>query len=117
MIAYCNPRWREEDGGALELLDEPGRCWRSVLPLADTLLLFRAPHVLHRVAATHAPLYAVSAWWHTADEVEAAQHAALRDDQVVLCKKEGTGEIFDGGNAGLSAQLVETMVWLCAQTG
>ena len=52
-ICYLNAGWREADGGALCIHDPEGSCWHTVLPSADTLVLFRSDLVLHRVAAAH----------------------------------------------------------------
>ena len=120
MIAYCSPRWHAGLGGELQLLDEPGRCWRGVLPLADRLVIFRAPHVLHRVAPTYAPRYALSAWWYVAAaDGERGVQAALPRAAVVLCRagtdgNEGRSEPLDV-DPELPAQLLGTMEWLCAQ--
>ena len=49
-ILYINREWEEEHGGALCMHDATHACWRTVLPRADTLVLFRSDQVLHRVA-------------------------------------------------------------------
>ena len=41
--------WEERHGGRLHLLDERAREWRTVDPVAGTLVLFRADRVLHKV--------------------------------------------------------------------
>ena len=68
MILYTNCAWRSEDGGALELLDEPSCCWRSVTPIADRLLIFRSDDVLHRVAPVKRQRFALTTWWSFADD-------------------------------------------------
>ena len=73
MILYANEEWTEADGGALELLDTAHGCWRSVLPLAGRLILFRADDVLHRVAPVYRPRIALTAWW---DFASGSEHAA-----------------------------------------
>lgn len=50
MILYVNEGWRREDGGELMLYDAggaagsqgEGKCWRTVLPCAGTLVIFRS---------------------------------------------------------------------------
>ena len=52
-ILYLNEGWQAEHGGALLMYDATsadGPCWRSVLPRAGTLVLFRSDRVLHKVA-------------------------------------------------------------------
>lgn len=74
MILYLNRGWREADGGELRLLDEgddegdnegdeAGRCWRTVRPEADTLLVFRSEEVLHRVMPSFRQRFALTCWW------------------------------------------------------
>ena len=48
-ILYTNDGWRAEYGGRLALWDQRERCWRTVRPEADTLVLFRSDVVWHRV--------------------------------------------------------------------
>lgn len=51
-ILYLNEGWQPEDGGELLMYDATraeGPCWRSVMPRAGTLVLFRADRVLHKV--------------------------------------------------------------------
>jgi predicted 2-oxoglutarate/Fe(II)-dependent dioxygenase YbiX len=63
-IAYCNAGWdAEADGGELHLLDDPHRCWRSVAPEADTLVVFRSRNVLHKVAPATRRRFALTAFW------------------------------------------------------
>jgi hypothetical protein len=65
MILYLNPGWSmSAHEGALEMYDEPSRCWRAVAPVADRLVIFRADDVLHRVGGVHGRRrYAMTAWW------------------------------------------------------
>jgi Rps23 Pro-64 3,4-dihydroxylase Tpa1-like proline 4-hydroxylase len=54
-ILYANEGWRaEQHGGCLALWDACERCWRTVAPAADTLVLFRSDTVWHRVEAVSA---------------------------------------------------------------
>ena len=68
-IVYANDDWQEADGGALLLFDERRRVWHSVMPRADTVVIFRADTVLHKVEPTHrAARYAMTAWWYVAGD-------------------------------------------------
>jgi SM-20-related protein len=60
-IVYLNPDWTESDGGLLRLhlLSGP----RDVAPLLDRLVVFLSGSVEHEVLATHAPRWAVTAWY------------------------------------------------------
>jgi hypothetical protein len=40
-----------------------GPCWRAVAPEADTLVLFRADRILHKVAPAHATRYALTTFF------------------------------------------------------
>jgi hypothetical protein len=42
-------KWTEADGGCLHLLDEAAKCWWSVAPQENTLVLFRSDLMLHKV--------------------------------------------------------------------
>ena len=75
---YANPRWREADGGLLHLLDERARCWRTVLPTAGRLLLFRADLVLHKVEPVAATRYALTAWWYVSQHGERSPEGEMR---------------------------------------
>lgn len=60
-ILYLNEGWdAERDGGCLCMHDPEHSCWRTVTPVADTLVIFRADKVLHRVAASHAQRHALT---------------------------------------------------------
>jgi hypothetical protein len=72
-ILYTSPAWVPEQGGCLHMLDERRRCWWSVPPQQDTLLLFRADRVLHKVESTHAVRHALTCFMsqgRSAAEVE-----------------------------------------------
>ena len=62
LILYTSTSWQPEDGGVLRMLDERHRCWWSVPPRADTLVMFRSDRVLHHVTGCHAsqPRYALT---------------------------------------------------------
>ena len=75
-IVYVNKGWGVESGdgdggggggggGELELLDESDRCWWSIPPEANTLLIFRCDRTLHRVRAVEGRRwrYALTNFW------------------------------------------------------
>ena len=46
------------------LADAAHRCWRSVLPQAGRLVLFRSDPVLHKVAPAHRKRWALTLFFH-----------------------------------------------------
>ena len=48
-ILYLNDGWKAEHGGRLALWDGTMSCWHTVVPVADTLVLFRSDIVRHKV--------------------------------------------------------------------
>ena len=48
-IFYTSIDWKEGDGGEISVLDEANKCWVSMAPKADSLLLFRSDRILHKV--------------------------------------------------------------------
>ncbi|KAL1521132.1 hypothetical protein AB1Y20_022686 [Prymnesium parvum] len=62
-ILYLNEGWQPEDGGELLMYDATraeGPCWRSVMPRAGTLVLFRADRVLHKVSPSYKMRFALT---------------------------------------------------------
>ena len=51
------------DNGCGEPRPQAGPCWRAVAPLADTLILFRADRMLHKVAPSNATRYAITTFF------------------------------------------------------
>ena len=64
-ILYTSQNWRPEHGGCLHMLDEKRRCWWTVPPRANTLLLFRSDRVLHKVEPCHASRLALTMFLQT----------------------------------------------------
>jgi SM-20-related protein len=60
-ILYLNPDWTEAAGGLLRLHLPSGPL--DVAPLLDRLVVFRSEIVEHEVLPTHAPRWAVTAWY------------------------------------------------------
>jgi SM-20-related protein len=60
-ILYLNPDWTELAGGMLRLHLPSGPL--DVAPLLDRLVVFRSEIVEHEVLPTHAPRWAVTAWY------------------------------------------------------
>ena len=62
------PRWRAEWGGQLQFLNTEGEVTESLIPVFDTLNVFRVPqsHAVSVVAPfAGAPRYSITGWWRS----------------------------------------------------
>lgn len=59
-ILYTSPAWCPSDGGMFHALDPHERAWLATPPEADTLLVFRADRILHKVLPCFAPRVALT---------------------------------------------------------
>ncbi len=60
-LVYLNPGWRRADGGTLQAWTPEGL--RRIAPRAGRLVIFRSDAVPHAVLPTHAPRFALTAWF------------------------------------------------------
>jgi len=91
-ILYLNEGWTVEDGGQLLMYDTADESkWNSVLPVADTLVLFRSDKVLHKVAAAHAERHAVTMFFYATQLDEASAVKAI----AAAAGEEGGGAVFN----------------------
>lgn len=62
IVAYLNARWREGDGGELNLFDGD-RVFNSVQPEGGTLVTFLSERIPHEVATTHRTRLSIAGWF------------------------------------------------------
>ncbi len=65
-VAYLDPDWTEEDGGALRLWrhpDDAGAPAETVLPRAGRTVLMLSEEIPHEVLPAHRPRHAIAGWW------------------------------------------------------
>ena len=65
-VAYLDPDWTIEDGGALNLWRQPedeGLPAETVLPQAGRMVLMLSEEIPHEVLPAHRPRHAIAGWW------------------------------------------------------
>ena len=65
-ILYTSPAWSPGDGGMFHALDPYERAWLATPPEADTLLIFRADRILHKVLPCFGPRVALTIFFSKA---------------------------------------------------
>lgn len=64
VVAYFNPQWQSEDGGALVLYDEAGELpLQEVSPHQGTLVVFLSADVPHEVLPARRDRYSIALWY------------------------------------------------------
>lgn len=62
LVLYLNRAWKPSDGGCLQIMDPDLFEWQVVPPRSGTMAVFRSGDILHQVAPSHVPRYALSLW-------------------------------------------------------
>jgi SM-20-related protein len=66
LVAYLDPDWRREDGGALRLWRAPdaeGEAEAEVIPTAGRVVLMLSEQIPHEVLPARRPRHAIAGWW------------------------------------------------------
>ena len=97
-ILYVNPSWQAQHDGRLMMYDSGGfsvssgpgqRCWRSVLPHAGHLVLFRSDLVLHKVNPAWERRFALTMFYAAMTGNELKREARAKQDEWVAGSAAG----------------------------
>ena len=62
-VYYLNDEWGENDGGELIVYDENNKKIATVMPNANTLVVFMSEKFPHEVLSTHKKRYSIAGWF------------------------------------------------------
>ena len=63
VVYYLNENWEEDDGGALVIYDEDKNYLKTVLPHANTLVVFLSNTFPHEVLKANKTRYSIAGWF------------------------------------------------------